>query len=145
MKNVLSLFLKSGLIIFFGFGFQSPKLKIGDKAHGGIIAWIDVSGEHGLVCAEYDLEMRYKWKEAKTKCHQLKIGGKDDWYLPSKRELNMLYENLHKNGLGGFANNYYWSSSDYLNYLAWRQDFSNGYQLNYAKLDAFYVRVVRTF
>ena len=28
--------------------------KVGDFAHGGIVFWLDESGQHGLVCAKYD-------------------------------------------------------------------------------------------
>ncbi len=30
--------------------------QIGDLAHGGIVLWVDESGEHGLVCSQNDLE-----------------------------------------------------------------------------------------
>ena len=52
-----------------------------------------------------------------------------DWFLPSKDELNLMYEN--RSVIGGFANNYYyWSSSEYSSnsYLAWGQGFDNGNQ-----------------
>jgi hypothetical protein len=69
----------------------------------------------------------------------------NDWYLPSKDELDMMYVNLHLQGLGGFANNYYWSSTegDFSN--AWSQNFANGGQYYDYKYFNFYVRAVRAF
>jgi hypothetical protein len=68
-----------------------------------------------------------------------------DWFLPSKDELNQLYQNLKLNNFGGFANNYYWSSTEFNNYLAWRQGFFNGYQNYGVKYNTFRVRAVRAF
>ena len=68
-----------------------------------------------------------------------------DWYLPSKFELNLLY--LQKSVVGGFANNSYWSSTEYNStYLyAWLQSFSNGGQGASYKYEILYVRAVRAF
>ena len=44
-------------------------------------------------------------------CAQLTIGTYNDWFLPSKDELNKMYLNLHKKGLGGFTTSEYLSSS----------------------------------
>ncbi len=63
-------------------------------------------------------------------CYDLEHGGSDDWFLPSKDELDLMYRILKvARGLGGFANEYYWSSSDYDVERAWYQDFSDGDQL----------------
>jgi len=69
----------------------------------------------------------------------------ESWRLPTKEELNDMYENLHKKGVGGFANDYYWSSSEYYAGFAWFQNFFYGLQLYYYKDLAFRVRAVRTF
>jgi hypothetical protein len=78
--------------------------------------------------------------------YSVTVGGVTygDWYLPSKYELNLLY--LQKTAVGGFANNSYWSSTEFNYYLsAWKQDFSNGNQANDGKYIAFYVRAIRAF
>jgi hypothetical protein len=75
----------------------------------------------------------------------LTVGGFNDWYLPSKDELDMMYVNLHLQGLGGFATSYYWSSTEYGSSFAWGQDFDDGFQLNFGKYTTAYVRAVRAF
>jgi hypothetical protein len=60
-------------------------------------------------------------------CDDLVLGGFNDWYLPSKDELNLLY--LLKTVVGGFADTYYWSSTECAAYSAWWQKFSDGLQL----------------
>ncbi len=82
-------------------------------------------------------------------CRDYRGGNYTDWFLPSKDELNQLYVN--KVAVGGFANNVYWSSTEYnyyvnYNFSAWYQIFSNGFQDYFAnKSNAFYVRAVRSF
>lgn len=69
-----------------------------------------------------------------------------DWFLPSKEELNLMYQNLHKQGLGSFANgDYYWSSSEYFSSHAWYQYFSYGDQDYYYRFYETRVRPVRAF
>jgi len=72
-------------------------------------------------------------------------GGKNDWFLPSKEELDLMYENLFKHGIGLFAVGNYWSSSEFLANAAWVQDFYGGSQ-DYPNKDNMYrVRAVRAF
>ena len=59
-------------------------------------------------------------------CIDLEIDGFRDWYLPSKDELDKLYDN--RRAIGGFAAQRYWSSSEADKNNAWPQNFSNGYQ-----------------
>jgi len=69
-----------------------------------------------------------------------------DWYLPSIYELNLLY--LQRNVVGGFNDNRYWSSSEYLTnsdifaYAFWffmGSSYPDGKELSH------YVRAVRAF
>ncbi|TVR79299.1 MAG: DUF1566 domain-containing protein [Chitinophagaceae bacterium] len=81
-------------------------------------------------------------------CDELVEGGFDDWFLPSKDELNILRNN--QNIIGGFnhgMNSEYWSSSQGgSNSNAWQQwfDFISG-QNQYLKNDTYRVRCVRSY
>ena len=75
----------------------------------------------------------------------------DDWFLPSKDELNKLY--LNRDAIGGFEQHsgtaavggYYWSSTDYDNNGAWRQNFGNGNQFYRYSYNTVRVRSFRAF
>ncbi len=45
-------------------------------------------------------------------CRNYRGGGKNDWFLPSYSEQYQMYLNLKVYGIGGFANQQYWSSTD---------------------------------
>ncbi|MBN1111960.1 MAG: DUF1566 domain-containing protein, partial [Bacteroidales bacterium] len=66
-----------------------------------------------------------------------------DWYLPSKYELNLLY--TQKTAVGGFDYSYYWSSTEYDIYQAFRQNFGNGEQSGGYKYSTNHVRAIRAF
>jgi hypothetical protein len=76
-------------------------------------------------------------------CGDLVEGGYSDWYLPSKDELDKLY--LNKVAIGGFTNDYYWSSTDIDGNDAWAQSFAFGNQSNYIRFLPASVRAVRSF
>lgn len=82
---------------------------------------------------------------AASLCANYKGGGKTDWYLPSKKELNLLYTNLKKKGLGLFANQEYWSSSESEEAYAWYQGFADGAVDSNTKTNQLRVRAVRAF
>ena len=71
-------------------------------------------------------------------------GGYTDWYLPSKDELAKLYA-MKVLGFGGFANNYYWSSTELASSFAWFQYFDGGFQTTNDKNYNYYVRAIRAF
>lgn len=69
---------------------------------------------------------------AASLCKNLSVGGFSDWFLPSKDELNLMYTNLKKVGMGEFGEGWLWSSSQdddgYGEVDAWFQVFSDGSQ-----------------
>jgi hypothetical protein len=77
--------------------------------------------------------------------HTVTVSGVvyDDWYLPSKDELNQLY--LAKTTVGGIVAILFWSSSELNAVDAWNQEFTNGGQGGFFKNDPRHVRPVRAF
>jgi len=87
-------------------------------------------------------------KYAALKCAEYTGEGYTDWYLPSKQELNRLYQ--QKDIVGGFADESpskpYWSSTEYDFANAWCQFFDTGLQRINSKANVFsYVRPIRAF
>ena len=70
-------------------------------------------------------------------------GSKSDWFLGSLGEMKLMYDNLQ--GVGGFVESNYWSSTEVDPNYAWGQDFSRGLQYNSNKSGTRYVRPVRAF
>jgi len=70
-------------------------------------------------------------------------GGRSDWFLPSKDELNQLY--LRKATVGGFASSSYWSSSEASATNIYMQDFGNGNSWSNGKSGGDTLRPIRAF
>ena len=90
-----------------------------------------------LEVASEDAPRSANWEQAKQYCSGLGSG----WYLPSKDELNQLYQ--HKTEIGGFSAEFYWSSTESSSNNAWAQYFYNGNQVSSHKSYANRVRCVR--
>jgi len=150
-------------------------LSVGQNYGGGIIFYIDGTGEHGLIAATSDQSDSVQWYNgtyittntfegevgkgkpntnaivnvqgngiyAASLCDQLVLNGFSDWFLPSKSELNLLYQK--RNLVGGFANDYYWSSPEYDTLKAWNQYFPFGVQYYADKSSMAHVRAIRAF
>ena len=104
-----------------------------------IVTWLDDNTDdaHG--------DVKYKTDRAAYLCDDLTLGGYDNWFLPSKDELDQMYANLHLQGVGGFDDNSFWSSSESSAGGAWNQYFSSGSQYSHLKYLANRVRAVRAF
>ena len=86
----------------------------------------------------------------------LVFNGFDDWFLPSKDELNVMYSVLGSAspGIGSYARSFYWSSSEYDFNNAWTVNFKDGQQFDREKwllpdtingVKALRVRAIRAF
>jgi hypothetical protein len=75
-----------------------------------------------------------------------KSANKTDWFLPSFDELDAMYDNLKAQGVGEFADESYWSSSEYNANGASSINFTDGTpSLNMGKLSPIHVRACRSF
>jgi hypothetical protein len=99
-------------------------------------------------------------KYAAKYAEDLVCGKRDDWFLPSKDELDTAYNRLAQNRvgakdtpIGGFNKGYYWTSTDYNDKTAWSQYFMDGQQFdrvqtmdgNKTPPTPFRVRAIRAF
>lgn len=113
--------------------------------HGGFVLYEE--NGHGLIAAIYDLGV-LNWVDAKKVCDELILNGYNDWHLPEKDELNSLYTYLKKVNIGGFANDWYWSSTEYENNV-WTLNFGFSTKYGYYSFDnkdrMNRVRAVRSF
>lgn len=91
-------------------------------------------------------------------CDDLDLNGYEDWFLPSKEELELIWENLvdsdgddQNNGpgdagnLGGFYANVYWSSTEHNENNAWKHRFEYGVRSPTLKTNFGHVRATRAF
>jgi len=80
-------------------------------------------------------------------CENNTYHGKNDWYLPARTELNLLWLNqaaIDAGAAGNFTTGSYWSSTEYDTNTVWYQNFGSGNQSNSgSKTDSRDVRCVR--
>jgi len=142
-KLFLTAFVLLGLVLV---SQAQTKHTIGEAFGGGIVFWVDATGEHGLIAETRDqgLGNCEQAKEiAKSGKHSAAGKAFTDWYLPSKDELNKLY--LQRKIVGGFTGPNYWSSTESDGGNAWGQSFRNGKQNHGNKSSTYLVRAVRAF
>ena len=82
---------------------------------------------------------RFRLDEAEKACRVLGKG----WRLPTKDELNILYQNKDK--IGGFKQGIYWSSTKFDVSRFCSQSFNNGNKGHKIKTLGYYVRAIRAF
>ena len=140
---------------------NSSNIQIGDYTNGGIVFYVDSTGQHGKVMTPFDV-MNYNTNSdqnmAITVCNNLTANGFSDWYLPEVDDLQMIHDNL---GNGGFGLSWAWSSStaytvwhywsatiadpsQWTN-AGWTINFENGNQVVTVKNNDCRIRAVRNF
>lgn len=107
---------------------MKPTYKIGDRGPGGGLIFF-IEGSRCLEVSPYLGD--YNWYDALEVAKNYNGGGFSDWYLPTRGELNLVYENLVKTGILQ-DDKYHWSSSD-------------GYQASSFKNYTYSVRAIRAF
>ncbi|HMB00111.1 MAG TPA: hypothetical protein VKS21_03905 [Spirochaetota bacterium] len=79
-------------------------------------------------------------------CYNYETNLYTDWFLASKDEIELMYQNLRFHGVGGFQDADYWTSSERDEHYAWKRNFSLGGVYDwYAKITSCYVRALRYF
>lgn len=78
-------------------------------------------------------------------CAEYTGGGYDDWFLPSKAELQKIHHNLYLEDLGGFSHLSYWSSSELGVDSGYYMYFYNGYMTMGARSETGLIRPIRAF
>jgi hypothetical protein len=116
-------------------------IAIGQMYAGGIVFYIDATGEHGLVCSPSNIGDAIWGCQgnsipgtittigsgatntaiilancptagiAARLCDDLVLNGYNDWFLPSSEELNLIYVNLKTHNIGNLISDPYCSSS----------------------------------
>ncbi|HQW25046.1 MAG TPA: DUF1566 domain-containing protein, partial [Saprospiraceae bacterium] len=84
-------------------------------------------------------------------CANLVLHGFNDWFLPSKDELNEMYLQVGQGAagpnqnIGGFANGSYWTSTEENSMSSWFHEFNINGQYTDDKEITYRVRPVRAF
>ena len=89
--------------------------------------------------APKESEIEANWDDARLYCFSLNIDGKTGWRLPTREELNEIYQSEND-----FDECVYWSSTEFDTSDAWRQYFVNGGQFTNNKGGIGYVRAIRS-
>jgi len=126
----------------------SAEPNIGDKMPDGtVFAGISPDTKKKMYATPADASLTMTFNEATEYAAKLDAHGHQDWRLPTKAEMNVLFNN--RAAIGGFdisgsnPAGWYWSALPSNEWVAWGQRFSDGYQGGYGKDYPSAVRCVR--
>ena len=129
-------------------GDSAKEVEIGEVIPDGTI-YAGVSPETGkaMFTTAADAPATCGFHEAQEYAAKLDANGHLDWRVPTRSELNVLYQN--RAAIGGFEESgsvpggRHWSSSQFNEYIAWGQRFSDGHQDFSNKVNVSSLRCVR--
>jgi hypothetical protein len=110
-----------------------PEPKVGDKMPDGtVLAGISPDTNKPMYATPADASLTMTFNEAQEYASKLAAHGHKDWRVPTKAELNVLFNNrVAIGGLeisGSNPAGWYWSASPGNRWDAWCQRFSDGAQ-----------------
>jgi len=122
--------------------------KVGDKMlDGTVFAGISPDTNKPMYATPADASLTMTFNEAKEYAAKLDAHSHHDWHVPTKNELNVLFNNRAAIGgfdvTGSYPAGWYWSASPHFIWHAWGQRFSDGSQLDHLKGSHSAVRCVR--
>lgn len=118
--------------------------KTGTAVGDGMKNTKDLVGAMARKAFQYPDDKTYTAYYAARLCSIINYWKYQDWFLPSKDELNLMYENL-KDPEYRLRKEFYWSSSEEDSRYAWAQDFGTGFQGKGYRSCSYRVRPVRAF
>ena len=116
---------------------------IGERFGGGIIFYVDSSGQHGLIADSSD-QKDANWLDAINECKELRDGGYTDWRLPSLEEIELLYTQSTLFGSLSYGS-FHWTSTEKDADHAYVLAFMGDMRLSYRKSLPVSVRAIRNF
>jgi len=81
---------------------REAEIRIGAHHGGGIIFYIDGTGQHGLIGSTVDLGTNPDWYTAVRRCRDYRGGGNSDWFMPAIEQWKLLFS--QRNVFGGLQN-----------------------------------------
>ena len=114
---------------------------------GTVFAGISPDTKKKMYATPADASLTMTFNEATEYAAKLDAHGHQDWRLPTKAEMNVLFNNRAAIGgfnvSGSYPAGWYWSASPGYIWGAWGQRFSDGYQYYTFKDNHSAVRCVR--
>lgn len=84
------------------------------------------AGINNTVTALNNIKLKCCGYPAVQYCYNYSVNNFNDWYLPSKSELDNIKTNLYENNIGGYSSQNYWSSTEKSVFLAHLTSFNYG-------------------
>ncbi len=82
---------------------------------------------------------KLNWFDAINECKLIEGG----WIVPNRIQLQIVYKEFYKMGLGNLSNKFYWTCEEFNTQYAWSQNFDSGVQHSYTKFHKNNVRPIR--